>query len=125
MNRLQSLKLIGQASIVLLFFVILSIYSSVGFRDGETTARLEHSSVKLSRTRRSPFIVAFQVTRPPGLFQLSMRKPVIMGVMSNMTSMILGSELARMFSRGYTSQQILLPLNLSSTSNVTSEIIAK
>lgn len=66
------------------------------------------------RTKRSPFIVAFHVTRPPGLFQVSMKKPVIMNVMSNMTSMILGSELARMLSRGFLGQQFLNSVNASS-----------
>lgn len=71
------------------------------------------------RSKRSPFVVAFQVTRPPGLFQLSMRKPVIMGVMSNMTSMVLGSELARMLSRSLNPQQFFLHSNVTSSENST------
>ncbi|XP_035706059.1 uncharacterized protein LOC118435057 [Folsomia candida] len=53
------------------------------------------------RVKRSPFIMAFQVTKPPGMFQMSLRRPYIMNMMSNLTRSLFSSSLTDMIRRGF------------------------
>lgn len=45
--------------------------------------------------------MAFQVTKPPGMFQMSLRRPYIMNMMSNLTRSLFSSSLTDMIRRGF------------------------
>jgi len=53
------------------------------------------------RVKRSPFIMAIQVTKPPGMFQMSLKRPYIFNMMNSITRSLFSTNLTELFRRGF------------------------